>query len=429
MDTIGWITYYINVIWTYFWFAVTYLIDHFRGFAFIIKIAALSVTISILLIIYMLIRLWRKSYKRRRRRKVMKKLDKKYGDGIRHIMSADSKENMTREEVLEALGFDTSENRNYPNLLKKSREKLAFCRLVYQARISANAEQDRSENVKTLLSIFELPQFLEKVVNRAPMDKKVEAMLMLNAFKITVNSWIANKMIGSNKHRARRLTTYASIMTNANNDLEYFESEFFDNNCCIYDEIQLGYVLQRRRSSKRQIPNMAHWAHIHKNPVAQCIFIRMMRQFNQHEYCGDLEDLFHHNADSSVINEISRTWGFLRYTEGEEFMREIMLTQSDDTKVTIMHALARINSGNSLNAMVDAYHHSGSQRVRYEALRSLYNYGTVGRAKFEELRLKADENDRRLFEFFMNPLTAEDVKLPKDDIYVQNYGDNLYSTV
>lgn len=430
MDTIGLITYYLNVIWTYISYQVTYLYDQFREFAFIIKVATISVTVCGLLIVYMLFRLVRKTFRRRRRAKRMKKLDKRYGDGIRYVMSAESPQVMTRDEVIEALGLSDSENKNYPNLIKKPKEKIAFCRLVYQARISDESELDRTKNIQTLLTLFDLHHFLETIVNRGAMDKKVEAMTMLNAFKLTVNLWIANRMIGSKRTRARRVATYASIMTNANNDLEYFESEYFDNNCCIYDEIQLGYILQRRRSIKRQIPNMAHWAHIHKNPEAQCIFIRMMRQFNQKEYCVDLEELFQHQADKAVIEEISRTWGFLRYTEGEEMMRDMMLTQPDDTKVTIMHALARINSGQSISAIEDSYLHSGSQRVRFEALRSLYNSGTLGRAKFEELRLRASNDaDKRLFEFFNNPLTAEDVKLPKTDLYEQAYGDNLYSVV
>lgn len=405
--------------------------DQFREFAFIIQVAAISVTVCALLIIYMLLRLLVKSRKRRKRKKILKRLDKRYGDGIRHLMSAESKQDLTREEIIEILDLKKdNKSNNYANLLKKGRDKWAFCKLVYQSRISDEAEQDRTQNIQTLLRIFELPQFLEAVVNRAKMDKKVEAMTMLNAFKLTVNMWIANSMLGSKRNRAKRVASYASIMTNSNSDLEYFESDFFDNNCCIYDEIQLGYILQRRKSSKRKIPNMAHFAHIHKDPQAQCIFIRMMRQFNQKEYCAELEELFQHQSDKSVIEEISRTWGYLKYVEGEELMRDMMFTQSDDTKVTIMHALARLNTGQSLSSIVDAYQHSGSQRVRFEALRSLYNYGPIGKAKFNEIRLAATkEEDLRMFEFFNNPLTAEDVALPKTDIYEQTYGDNLYSVV
>lgn len=430
MDTIGEITYYVNVIWTYIAFFVTYLYDHFREFSIIIQIASIGVTVCVVMIIYMICSFIRQKYKRHRRNKLMKKLAEKYNEGITYIMSSEAPLRMSRDDVIKALKLDESQDTNYPNMLKKPKEKLAFCRLVYQARISDESELDRTNNIKVLLNLFELPRFLEVIVNRGKMDMKVEAMQMLNAFKLTVNHWIANRMIGSKRTRARRVAVYASIMTNSNNDLEYFESEYFDNNCCIYDEIQLGYILQRRRSIRRTVPNMAHWALIHKNPEAQCIFIRMMRHFNQQEYCSELEELFQHQADKSVIEEISRTWGYLKYAEGEELMREMMLTQPDDTKVTIMHALARINSGQSIDAIEDVYLHSGSQRVRFEALRSLYNSGELGKLKFNELKLRVrNEADARLFEFFFNPLTADDIKLPKTDFYEQTYGDNLYSVV
>ena len=428
MGTINIISYYFYLIVTYFWFLVTYMYDQYREFSFVIKVAAISVTICVFIIFYLLFRMMRKSRKRHKVRRIMQDLEKKYGDGIRYIMSEEAPSNMSRDQIIQALNLHESDSTSYASLLKKSKEKLAFCRLVYQERISERAAVGKSKNIQILLNLFELPQYLETVVNNDKMDKKVEAMTMLNAFKLTVSLWLANRMMGSKRNRAKRVASYASIMTNSNNDLEYFESEFFDHNCCKYDEIQLGYILQRRLSSKRAIPNMAHWAHLHPNPDAQCIFIRMMRFFNQREYCSDLEELFLHQADPSVIQEISRTWGYLGYKEAEQNMREMMLTQSDEIKVTIMHALARFNTGESLDAIVDIYLHSGSQRVRYEALRSLYNYGAVGRAKFEELRLKAvEEGDKKLFEFFVNTMSLEDVKLPKNDFYEQMYGDNFYS--
>ena len=250
---------------------------------------------------------------------------------------------------------------------------------------------------------------------------------MLQAFKLPVNSWLANQMIRSKRSRARKLAMYGSIMSNSNSDMSYFESEYFDENCCIYDEIQLGYILQRRRASNRPIPNLAHWAHIHKNPRTQCVFIRMMRFFNQEEYCSDLEPLFSHDSDAMVIDEISRTWGYMRYFNGEELMRDVLLTQPDETKVTIMHALSRIDSGDSLDTFIDIYTHSGSQKVRFEALRCMYNYGEAGMAKFEELEAVASETDKKIFDFFHNPLTREQIKLADSVEYEQAYGDNLYS--
>ena len=169
MDTINILSYYINVAWTYIWFCVTYLYDHFREFSFIIKVASISVTVSILLILWSLVRIGIKSWKRRRRKKVENNLEKKYGDGIRYILSSESGDRMNRDEVVQALGLEQKEDKNYSALLKNDKMRWAFCRLVYQERITEVSSAERRSNIKVLLELFNLPGFLEQNVNKGSM--------------------------------------------------------------------------------------------------------------------------------------------------------------------------------------------------------------------------------------------------------------------
>lgn len=430
MDTtiITEISYWYNLALTYIVIGVTWLFDHFRDFAWIIKVAAVSLTISLWLMAASLFQIFRKAWKRRKWKKVEKKLLEKYGDAISYILSPESPDTMGRDEELELLGIDQNEA-DPKKLLKDAREKFSMSRIIYRARISEEAQVEGSRNLHVLLGIFGLIDFLEEVIVKDTLHQKVEALMMLRAFKAPTNQWIANQLLNNKRRRVKRLAMYASIMSSSNTDLGYFESEFFAKNFCKYDEIQLGFVLQRRKSAKRKIPNLAHWAVMQEDPKTQAMFVRMMRQFNQAEYCSELEDLFQHNSDNELIEEIARTWGYLKYKEGEELMRDMLLTQPDNGKVAIMHALTRLNTGESLNALLDGYRNSGTQHVRFEALRCIYWYGAEGRAKFEELRLKAPERDKNIFAFFYNDLTKKDLPLEKTAKYYSEYGDNLYSVV
>ena len=428
MDTIAELTYWYNLALTYIVIGVTWLFDHFRDFAWIIKVAAVSLTISLWLILLSLFQIFRKAWRRRKWRKVEKKLLDKYGEAISYILSPESPDTMGRDEELELLDIDPNEA-DPKKLLKDAREKMCMSRIIYRARSAEEAQVEGSRNLHVLLGIFGLVDFLEEVIVKDTLHQKVEALLMLRAFKAPTNQWIANQLLNNKRRRVKRLAMYASIMSSSNTDLGYFESEFFGKNFCKYDEIQLGFVLQRRKSAKRKIPNLAHWAVMQEDPRTQAMFVRMMRQFNQGEYCGELEDLFQHNSDNELIEEIARTWGYLKYKEGEELMRDMLLTQPDNGKVAIMHALTRLNTGESLNALLDGYRNSGTQHVRFEALRCLYWYGEQGRAKFEELRLKAPERDKNIFDFFTNELTKKDLPLEKTAKYYSEYGDNLYSVV
>lgn len=426
MDTINEISYWYNLILTYIVIGVTWLFEHYRDFAWIVRVAAVSLTISAMLILVSFYRILSNSHKRRKWAKVEKRLNDRYGDAIDYILSPESDNNMGRDRILEALNIEPSEADSH-KLLKDKRERLCMARMIYRKRISEEAQVKESRNVQVLLNIFGISEFLEEVVLKEKQFLKVEALAMLRAFKVPTNQWIANQLINSKRHRVKRMAMYSSIMTNSNNDLQYFESEFFADNFCMYDEIQLGFVLQRRQSAKRKIPNLAHWATLHNDPQAQVMFIRMMRQFNQKEYCYELEDLFTHSSPGELIEEIARTWGYLGYTEGEEIMSEMLLTQPDDSKVSIMHALTRLKTGNSLGALVDGFRNSGSPHVKFEALRCIYLYGQEGRNKFEELKAKADEKERFYFEFFENDLTLKEIPLEKTARYHSRYGDNLFS--
>lgn len=425
MNTIGVISYYVNSVLAYIGFYLAYLYEEFREFALIIKIAAVSLTVTGLLVFGCMIRLFFRVWKRHRSHKLSERIEKRYGEGVTYILSSESRPDLSRRDVLDLLDLS---NEDIGRVLKKNREKMAFSRMVYNIRISESSALGRRRNLHVLLNIFGIPAFLEDQVNKGSERVKVESIYMIRAFKLHINQWMVNLLMNSKRNRLRRLVMYASALSSTSTDLEYFESEFFDENCCIYDEIQLGYVLQRRVSLNRKIPNLAHWAGHQKNPSTQLIFIRLMRQFDQKEYCEDLVELFN-TGNHDLMEEIARTWGYLHYEEGEELLSETLTTQNDDVKVTFMHALARMATGKSVDALVDGYRESGNFHVRFEALRCLYNYGEVGQAKFEELRRTASENDKPLFAFFRNEITLEQIELAQDDLYEQQFGENIYSVL
>lgn len=425
MYTINIIQYYFNLVWTWIADYVTYLYDNFREFAPVIKIAAISLTFSLLLIVFTLIRIMLRGLRNRKSRKYQKRIRERYGDAMKYILSEEADPKMTRKQIIEKLELDENDKEN-AKLLKNDKERLAFCRVLYRYRISDDAALGRRGNLHVLLDIFDLPQFLENTVNKGSLKLKAEVLIMLRAFKLPVNQWIANQLLNSRRLRLRRLAMYASIMSSSNTDLEYFESDFFDDHCCTYDEIQLGYVLERRKSMRRKIPNLAQLAALQKNPGTQAVFVRLMHQFEQKEYCADLEELFS-RGNKELMHEICRTWGYLGYTEGEQILQDVIMTQSDDTKVAIMHALTRLNTGKSLNVIVDGYRNSGDPHVRYEALRCLYSYGPEGRRKFEELKLEAPEHEKMFFEFFTNPLTRKEALLSEENTYEALEGANVFS--
>lgn len=428
MQDINFLSYYFNLIQTWIEYYVGYLYFQFLDFSLVIKIAAVGVTICILTILFTLLKLLLSWWERRKYNKAYRAIDERFGEAIKYMLSPESPQMMRRSDALETLDL-TEDDVQGRDVLRDFLEKMSMSRLIYNNVIDENASLDRISNLHLVIRIFRIQEFLENIANKGKMRHKTEGLLMLRAFKLPVNPWIANRLMNSKKLRVKRLAMYASIMAGSNKDLEYFESEFFDNNSCLYDEIQLGYVLQRRRSGRRQIPNLANLALHQKNPSTQKVFVRLMRLFDQSEHCAELEELFIQNNDNELLEEIARTWGYLKYIDGEELMNQAIITQNDETKVTIMHALTRLGTGHSLQTFIDGYRNSGDQKVRYEALRCLWNYGTEGRDKFHEFETAATGESRKLFAFFHNDITKEEIQLNHSARYRQRFGENIYSAV
>ena len=416
MNSVSILKYYVNLIAAYVTYYFKYGISLFADYPAEIKVAVSVSVFSIILIIIMITTIFYLSYQKKRRRKLDRRIEKRFGKGIDFMLSEDSRKRMSRYEIADV--FEIDRENVGKELLKNNREKEAFVDYFYQRFITVRSESANRDNITTFLFLFGIPEFLEKEVSLRSMKKKVKYMSMIRTFKLPVSPWVINKLLSSKYLRVQRMAMYSNIMLSSDNDLDYFETDFFDKHCCIKDEIELAYSLQRRRKAGRKLPNLARWANLQKNERSQCMFVRLMRRFNQLQYCDQLTELYKTQPrKKKLIEEISRTWGYLNYSDGEDLLVDALLIQPDDTKVAIMHALTRFATGKSLGALLEGYYNTTNPHVRFEAIRCIYNYGEEGRAKFNELKQNALETDMKLFEFFENPITLEKIRLDKEQSY------------
>lgn len=416
MNSISWIVYYVNLWLAYITYWLSLIYNKYCEYPIEVRIAIIFIMFSLCgIAVLTLLTLGRISY-RSQKKKTMRRLEKRFGKAVEYLLSDDCKPNMSRLEVIELLGVE-KELDNKKNVFRDNKEKMLFCRMVYFKCISPNAVNRRYDNLHQLINLFSLREFLEKTTSIGNYKKKRDALSMLRTFKMYVSPWVINQLHVSKNKYVQRLAKYASIMSSSDTDLDYFETSFFDDNCCIYDEIELGYLLQRRRKNGVRLPNLANWALHQKNPNTQCVFVRLMRRFNQGEYCPQLKDLFQQTCHKKLIEEISRTWGYLNYKESEKMLVDSLIMQPDDTKVAIMHAITRMITGNSLNVLVDEYKEATNPHVRFEALRCLYNYGKEGLAKFHEFEANHAQEEDIFFSFFENPITLANIRLDKEQAY------------
>ena len=318
MYTTSWITYLFNLFMAYATYYVTYFIDLFREYPIEVRIAAINTTASLLGIVAIRLLLLRKRNSRRLNKKIREKIKRRFGKGLDYIISEEANPNMSRREVMHAMGIekDIAEKKA---ILKTKREKWIFCRLVYRACTSCSVQKGRWNNLQMMLTLFKMQEYLESEVSMGSRRHRVKCLSMLRTFKLYISPWVLNKLLESHNLRERRLAMYAMVMSSTDNDLDYYETDFFDKNCCIYDEIELGYALHRRKRNGLRLPNLATWALRQEHPETKCIFVRLMRRFDQKEYCGQLIELYKESKHKKLIEEISRTWGYLYYKDSGNY--------------------------------------------------------------------------------------------------------------
>jgi len=416
MDSIAWLSYYLNLVWAYGSYYLLYFFNLYEDYPPEVQVAGAVTSFSVIGIVLICFGMCIKVRKRTRDEKLTRRLDKRYGKVIEYLFSVECKTTVPKREMAELLDI-ADYVKEKKEVLRNKREKRLFCYLIYYKRIAATASCGHRQNLHNLIDLFSLREFLENEASLGNVYHKCDALEMLRTFKLYISPWVINKQLNSKNKYVQRLAMYSSIMSSADSDLDYFETSFFDDNCCIHDEIELGYVLQRRRKNGLKLPNLASWAAHQKKPNTKCVFVRLMRRFDQREYCFQLETLFRNSEHKKLIEEISRTWGYLYYDKSEPLLTESLLMQPDDTKVAIMHALTRMATGKSLNVLVEEFQVSTNPHVRFEALRCLYNYGEAGREKFYELEAEATEREQKFFSFFHNPITLAKIRLDKEQAY------------
>lgn len=416
MYSVSWLTYYFNMIWAYGTYYVTYFIDMFQDYPLEVRTAVFNITASIIGIVAIRLTLFKMARSRMRDQKIRKQLRERFGPGMEYIISEEASPTMTRREVMRAMGIEKEIAEKKP-LLKNKHEKWLFCRLAYRQCTSCKVQKGRWSNLQMMLTLFSVQEYLESEVSTGTRRHKVKCLSMMRSFKLYISPWVINKLLDSSNTRVHRLAMYSLVMSSADNELDYYETDFFDENCCIYDEIELGYALQRRRKSGFKLPNLATWALRQKHPDTKCVFVRLMRRFEQAEFCYQLVDLYKESKHKKLVEEISRTWGYLHYVDGEQLLTDALLMVPDDTKVAILHALTRLDTGKSLKTLKESFYNHTNPHVRFEALRCLYNYGEEGRKCFEEMERNVAEVDQKYFAFFHNPITLGKIRLDKEQAY------------
>ena len=235
LQLVEYVTYYLKYLW-----------GLYCDYPNEVKTAVGIIIAVLVMMCILLISIFIRSRTRANENRLIQNMQYRFSSAINMVMYGDIDSNLSQAEMKQMiLNLDPTGKTELP---EKKKERHMLVRIIYKRYITDTPDNSKMHNIHVMLDVCGIPQFLEQQVNQGNLHCKVDALNMMRTFKLYINPWVINKLLKSSNIRVRRLAMYSAVMSSSDSDLDYFETDFFDNNSCIYDEIELGYALHRRQA-------------------------------------------------------------------------------------------------------------------------------------------------------------------------------------
>jgi len=360
----------------------------FIGFPFVIRVAVASITVFIpffLIALFKFLQYRKRFYRKRKRREEFRH---KFGDKISDIISSknhyyiDNIEHIIQYNVKKLNKF---EKRVLTNLILKIRKETAYI---------------NDSNYQRLIEYLQLRQFWEKKLKYGRLSYKQRALRKLDDLDIEIPGSVITSLT-YNRNRYLRKRARSSYMYFSKHSPFKFFDEDFDKTFNDWDKIEIHRMLSRRTDIT--IPSLTQWIRNSKNVRFQCFLIDEIKYFDQKECAPYLLSMID-AADVEMKRHIIETLSEIKYNEAEQSFIKDYTLQPQVIQQSIIKAVQKLNTGNALSFLEDAYNTAHDKDSEIIILRAIYNYGQQGKKLFNELYEKSYGFSKIIFSHVSNPL-------------------------
>lgn len=368
-------TDYLKYYWSYFQTLT-------EGYTWQIKSAFLILLLACLMMLVLFIMFGIKIKRRRERIRQQARIDKNYYTAVRSIIEKDE---MTYDEMIEMLGADEE-------TLRKNDPK-------YYVTLMANIRTEKCDipylpNILPLAELLGVRDYIEMNLQRGNnVFNILQEMLFL---QLNISEGRLANCVNDRNPDIRMLARLNYIMCSESNPYKYLQEDLNDHQSLLRPMI-LHHIFGWMKARNRRMPNFIMLAdNVENHDTAAFLLQEVAYWGNPAEQAQLSEYLL--SAKKGCRSAAIKALAILKDSSAEEKMISTFDYQPENVRVDIMNALLSIKSGNQVSFYENVYNTSASRSMRELALACLYEYGEVGRRKFEEIRMKASDEEKVLLD-------------------------------
>lgn len=373
-----WLQYYIY-----------YIYYSFLGFPFIIRLVTVAITVFILIFIILSLKFIKINNEHYKKINTCNELKKRYSKLINTIIT--SKDNYSEKYI------ETMINGSHKNLNVKEIKILTNLLL----KIHNESDYINKNNLRNLTDFFKLKQFWENKLKYGNISVKQKALRKLDELDIFVSGSVITPFTYNSNPFLRKMARYY-YMHHSNNNPYKFLDEDFDSTFNYWDKIEIHRIFNEKINEG--LPNFAQWIKKSDNTDFKCFMIDEIAFFKKKE---NIPFLLEHinDPDIQIRKHIIDALGELNCTEVEETILRTYELQPNTVKISIIKAIAKLNTGKALIFLKDAFYNSFDDENKIIIANTIYNYNSEGKEMFNKMK-KENNNDfiNLIFEHVTNPL-------------------------
>lgn len=382
--------YYISYLWGYLTTYVGHLITMFNEYPMMVRVCCIAVTLIALGAVNTFFQLLKQYRKRQSEYRIINKLDRRYKERIRSIIL--NPQNLTQYETVKQMGY----NRAAPFTRREFRW---FTRLLRDVRLECGDDANMT-NVSSIMRGIDFDNYALNTLHSASLDAKMRLTRSLRFLDnhIKMDETIA-KLRKSKIVVLRKTALFTYAWNNPNEALSYFESNEFEQYCCLYDMMIFHDIMKRNAKRGYSFPDILNWVSTKERKKSKALFVREMRYLGISDKCADMIPIFTGSKDADMNREIVTNWGEFKFAEAEPIMIESYSYQEEKVQRAILCSIRKLMTGNSAEFLKVAYQNATDYDVKIEAIKSLFAYyrnGNLG-GDIEQLAKPGDED---LFKYF-----------------------------
>lgn len=357
--------------------------NYFADYSWQVKTCYFIVFIALAVMLILLVLFFTDIIKRKKEEKVLHDMEKKYTDAFRTILGNDT---LSSTEMIEILNGEDEQT------LRKVRPDF-FVKILAAVRMELY-EIVYLPNFQPLADLVGVREYME--LNLLKNRDVFHTLQVLLLFQLVISEGRLANYINHSDKDIRMLARLCYILCSENEPYRYLQDDLELPQASLRPML-LHYIFGWMKKKERRMPNFLIMAERLKNEEMAAFLIREISYWGGQDEKEGVKRLFMSPklpCRAAAMNVIANTHN----KAAEDEMIKTYDYQPEEVRRDILNAVLAINSGKHLQFLLNAFESASARATQELALSCIYNYGSEGRRKFEELRSTANNADRTLID-------------------------------